>query len=191
MEREEETHQYPLRLQKYILQNSVEKHNFFIAVKEWEFLFKEDTEKTESKCPCGKNYIRYLCHIYNYSTKVSIQIGSECIKWFDEKLVDVFDILKTTTLNCKFHGYDKFKRPLFRLKANQNLVKKNAILDDYFDRIPIWKTKGNKWLLATQSHSTVYQIGSLTTNSEYTITFLFRVSKIDGKSLVIEIQNIQ
>lgn len=180
------TEPYPKKLKEHILPLSTEKANFLIAAAEWKFLREEDTGQTNASCPCGKTHIRYLCHISNASTNAETKVGNECINWFDDKLVEVVEILRKTTFNGTFHGYDKYERPNFQLNGNMNLVKKRETLQGYFGYIPIWKA-GKIWLLATQKSN---QAENLQIDSDYTLTVLFRVSHNEKKTLVIEIRNL-
>lgn len=96
--------QYPEKCSKNLLEKSIEKNNYEIALREWYFLnevidnnehYHTDArgvlsgQNTRPSCElCEHEDLRWQFVIYNTHNKNSLKVGSSCIKQFDVALID-------------------------------------------------------------------------------------------------------
>ena len=83
---------YPQQLTNHLRQLSQEQIDELQIYREWTFSHTEDTGVANSRCPCGKFGIRYLCYIDNQITGAKTFVGTSCAELFDEEIKEVLQL---------------------------------------------------------------------------------------------------
>ena len=139
---------YPQKLTEHLKKLSVEKHDECKIYKEWDFSYTKDSGEAGSRCPCGKTGIRYLCYIYNKTTKNRTFVGTSCVEFFDDEMKEVLKLLLnliSVGITGKYKGEGKRGKKRFEVRANTNLVKKESRLKALFNFVPVYLKGNGKW----------------------------------------------
>ncbi|KAL6080498.1 hypothetical protein QOT17_000138 [Balamuthia mandrillaris] len=179
--------EYPKELMRHLAALSHEKNDYCAMIKEWTFLRVEDRGRCDGECPCGKHGLRYYCYVTNTKTYKQTHVGTECIKWFEEKLASVvktFKSLMKDGLQGQYVGTTIGGLPQFVIHANCGIVQNRDVLNGYFPGgIPVWNA-GKKYRLKTQ----MFQgMESLVNQRNYLVRILARVSRNGSQSLIFEV----
>ena len=163
--------------------------NFLVMVKEWRYDHLEDSEDTDGVCPCGKQGLRYDCHLTNAKTHATNHVGTECVKWFDAHLanvVDSLDSLNKKGIIGKYKQDTKFGQHIFAVRASSNIVRKRELLSGYFPGgVPIFQPKKAKqpWIRIQQCDDALeFQEGD-----KYHLKIHARISCDGPRRLILEL----
>lgn len=118
-----------------ILKNSTAK-DWKMASGEWEIIDCEEDCSCSGQCICGKEKIKYLFTIQNFTNgKVLFPIGSSCIKKFEhEQLFETAELIKAEFELLHAVEKNKFislKGGLFSRKLLEKLYKEGAFNTEY------------------------------------------------------------
>ena len=140
---------YPQQLTNHLRELSKEKNDELQIYREWTFSYTEDTAEANSRCPCGKIGIRYLCYIDNQITQSRTFVGTSCAEFFDEEMKEVFQLtlgLISKGINGKYKGVQSNgEKKRFEVRANSNIVQKQSRLHALFRFVPIHRKGNGKW----------------------------------------------
>lgn len=170
----EQGHHSKEQLQSEILAKSHNKISFVAACAEWQIDSHTYSDEV-THCTCGM-IIKEVFVIKNSITKNELQIGNVCISNFgDNNIVEEanhmhevrsYQIRTGMETAATFMGYDKYKRPMFKIRRSSVIIKQLIYAHKLYNIAPPYEVKNMYRVSIKDKRQTVRE---LKVNQKYNI----------------------